>query len=65
MLNKTVCRKCYQNGFYASAFEEHWRHKHVLCAVSFKESHGNTYKTTEDPPLDCPYLTEHLVNRKK
>ena len=59
MLNKAICRKCLEHCkiYWDSVKEFRWDRGYISCildTVMRVEVNG-------DPPDDCPYLLEHLL----
>jgi hypothetical protein len=74
MLNKVVCRKCYQAKRASeppSFFEEDWEYGKVFCQAGYN-SHYKTFDPTlavftdviGTPPDECPYLLEQTLYAK-
>jgi len=70
MLNKTICNTCSRIHWdklpnigqfdFQKAFNILWSQGHVYCDVC------NTYFSFDnEPPNDCPYLLEHVVNKEE
>lgn len=63
MLNQEVCEKCYESNGMLNVYTiaELWKRGYVYCPhelLGSIERHIN-----EEPPLCCPYITEHVVSR--
>jgi len=71
MLSKEICKRCIEESEYAIwgkynwcvtpespslSDEEHWEQGVVWCGGL-----GKAIKIAEDPPIECPYLLEQLV----
>jgi hypothetical protein len=71
MLNKDVCYKCYlgkRDEWAAHLEKTHIRHfkdlwKSGLAPCDTQDCQNVQIKL--DPPKNCPYLLEHLTNKKK
>jgi len=78
MLKKEICKKCWNKKHIVdrdrwgwTAFDEsRWRHGIIICPPEYRENiegeYGdNTRKITEQPPTNCPFLLENILNEKE
>ena len=64
MLNKTVCKYCYEKTFppdsewaWTAYYEKNWEINNSI----FCPNYGFRTGTKEPPPDECPYILEHVL----
>ena len=62
MLNYHICKTCQKETLWA--FDACWEWDDIFCPHA-KDDGLNWLKETDKPPMNCPYLLEQTLIRKK
>jgi len=74
MLKKELCIKCWNKKHRVHGYiygwtvndERHWKEGWLICPREYiKKGESSQRKTTDKPPIKCPYLLEYLLNNQE
>jgi hypothetical protein len=60
MLNYDICQQCKVR--YEHNFLKFWNLGLVYCGCVMKNNYYSTLYKVNEPPIECPYVLEHIVN---
>jgi len=68
-LNKKCCIKCWENNenVWSEGDEKEWKYGRVWCPFKHTRKYGIIWEKiniTEEPPINCPYLLEYVLNKE-
>jgi len=64
MLKKECCQKCWnkiENIGWHKEDEKEWNNGVVWCPLKHKNGLWEKIKTTDEPPINCPFILEQVI----